>query len=119
VRVWGDRTRCLQIVANLVSNAIKYNHRGGRVVINLQAADGQARLAVHDDGPGIARELQALLFEPFERLTAASGTTKGTGLGLAVSRQLAQAMGGTIELASDSGRGACFTLQLPLAEPVG
>ena len=119
VRVWGDRTRCLQIVANLVSNAIKYNHRGGRVVIALQAADGQARLAVHDDGPGIARELQALLFEPFERLTAASGTTKGTGLGLAVSRQLAQAMGGTIELASDSGRGACFTLQLPLAEPVG
>jgi PAS domain S-box-containing protein len=116
-RVRGDRTRCLQIVANLVSNAIKYNRRGGHVQITLQAADGLARLAVCDDGPGIAREQQARLFEPFERLAAARSTTKGTGLGLAVSRQLAQAMGGTIELDSDSGRGACFTLQLPLAEP--
>lgn len=115
VVVRGDRTRCRQIVANLVSNAVKYNRRGGQVRLTLRAAAGAARLRVHDDGPGIAPGQRERLFAPFERLHATHGRVKGTGLGLALSRQLAMALQGGLELVDSAGHGACFELTLPLA----
>lgn len=114
VPAWADRTRCRQIVANLVSNAIKYNRSGGRVALTLGADGRGAWLAVQDEGAGIAAEQRARLFQPFERLLAAHGKVKGIGLGLALSRQIAAAMGGTLELTSAPGEGACFELRLPL-----
>jgi signal transduction histidine kinase len=115
VLAWGDRTRCRQIVANLVSNAVKYNRPGGAVQVRMWAEAGLACLTVQDDGPGIALALRERLFEPFERLEAAQGPVRGTGLGLALSRQLALSMAGSLALTSPPGAGACFELRLPAA----
>jgi PAS domain S-box-containing protein len=115
----GDRKRCVQIVSNLVSNAIKFNRRGGWVRLDAAAGpDGQLALSVHDSGPGLTVEQQALLFQPFERAGAERGPVAGTGLGLALSRQFAEAMGGRIEVRSRPGEGSVFTLKLPVA-PAG
>jgi len=112
----GDRKRCLQIVSNLVSNAIKFNRRGGWVRLDAAAGpDGHVALSVHDSGPGLTAQQQALLFQPFERAGAERGPVAGTGLGLALSRQFAEAMGGRIEVSSRPGEGSVFTLKLPAA----
>jgi PAS domain S-box-containing protein len=116
---WADRARCRQVIGHLVSNAIKYNRRGGQVRVAVQLQGDFACLSVADDGPGIPEPLSARLFQPFERLQAAQGAVKGTGLGLALSRQIAQAMGGALALAAAGGPGACFELQLPLAREDG
>jgi PAS domain S-box-containing protein len=113
--VRGDRKRIKQIVSNLLSNAIKYNRRGGWVRVATQAAAGTVVLSVADSGPGLDATQQARLFQPFERLGAQSGPVAGTGLGLALSRQLAEAMGGTLTVSSQRGRGATFSLTLPAA----
>lgn len=112
----GDRRRCLQIVSNLVSNAIKFNRRGGWVRLAAAAdADGHVSLRVQDNGPGLTAEQQARLFQPFERAGAERGTVAGTGLGLALSRQLAEAMGGSVAVSSQPNEGSVFTLRLPAA----
>jgi len=116
---WADRARCRQVIGHLVSNAIKYNRRGGQVRVAVQLLGDYACLAVADDGPGIPQALSERLFQPFERLQAAQGPVEGTGLGLALSRQIAQAMGGALALAAAGGPGACFELQLPLARDDG
>ncbi len=111
-----DRRRCKQILANLLSNAIKFNHRGGWVRLAASdLADGQVALSVHDTGPGLTAEQQARLFRPFERAGAERGPVAGTGLGLALSRQFAEAMGGRIVVHSRPGEGSVFTLRLPAA----
>lgn len=110
----ADRKRVLQVLSNLVSNAIKYNRPGGWVRLQASAADGMLVLAVADSGPGLSAAQRARLFEPFERLEAQRGPVAGTGLGLAVARQFAQAMGGRIDVASEPGQGAVFSLHLPL-----
>ncbi|MCC6249550.1 MAG: PAS domain-containing protein [Rubrivivax sp.] len=115
----GDRRRCVQIVSNLVANAIKFNRRGGWVRLAAgKGADGTAAISVEDNGPGLTGEQLARLFQPFERAGAERGPVAGTGLGLALSRQLAEAMGGRIEVKSRPGEGSRFTLWLPVAERV-
>jgi PAS domain S-box-containing protein len=115
-RVRADPNRLRQVLTNLMSNAIKFNRRGGevRVAVDRVGTDRVA-LAVHDTGPGLSDAQQARLFQPFERLGAPQQRVPGTGLGLALSRQLARAMGGEIKLRSAPGQGACFTLLLPAA----
>jgi signal transduction histidine kinase/ActR/RegA family two-component response regulator len=113
--VRADRQRCKQVLINLVSNAIKYNRPGG--VVRLSCAEGDdamLRVEVRDSGIGIPPEDLSRLFTPFDRLSASSDT-EGTGIGLALSLRLAQAMGGRIEAASTVGQGSTFTLVLPLA----
>ena len=113
--VHADRRRLLQILGNLLSNAIKYNRAGGWVRLQLQVDAGTLTLRVADSGPGLNAEQRQRLFQPFERAGAQHGTVPGTGLGLALSRQLAEAMGGSLEVDSAAGQGAVFALRLPVA----
>lgn len=118
-RVLADRTRLVQILGNLVGNAIKFNRPGGHVDLSLAAEGQHLVVAVADTGPGIAPEALARLFVPFERLNASERQIEGSGLGLAVSQRLAGAMGGEIVVHSTPGEGSVFSLRLPRAlEPV-
>ena len=91
--VAADPQRLKQVLLNIVTNAIKYNRRGGRVEISAVAVDGHCRLAVSDTGPGLRAEERKRLFAPFERLSAGASDVEGTGLGLALSKGLTEAMG--------------------------
>jgi PAS domain S-box-containing protein len=113
--VQGDRKRIKQIVSNLLSNAIKYNRRGGWVRVAAKASAESIALSIADSGPGLNAAQQARLFQPFERLGAQRGPVAGSGLGLALSRQLAEAMGGAIDVQSQPGLGSTFCLRLPPA----
>ena len=116
--VLGDKTWLRQTLMNLLSNALKYNYEGGHVTLEMRApaaaGPGAAalRLDVVDTGPGLSVEQQADLFQPFNRLGAENTGVQGHGLGLLISRQLAQAMGGDITVASAPGQGSCFSLHL-------
>jgi PAS domain S-box-containing protein len=113
--VRADRQRLIQVMLNLLTNAIKYGNAGGQVVISAVAGPEAVDIAVSDDGPGMSEEQQARLFQPFERLGAERSYVQGTGLGLALSRQLSAAMGGTITVQSAEGAGATFTVRLTRA----
>ncbi len=112
-QVLADRKRVKQIVSNLLSNAVKYNRPQGWVRVSLRRQGGQWALAVADSGQGLDSAQQARLFQAFDRLGAERGPVPGTGLGLALSRQLAHAMGGEIDVNSSPGAGSTFTLRLP------
>ncbi len=115
--VMADRQRLHQVLLNLLSNAIKYNQTNGSVRISCQEENRNAvRIKVEDTGHGITAEDQARLFAPFERLAAAQTDVEGTGLGLALSKHLIQAMGGAIGLLSEVGKGSTFWIELPVAE---
>jgi len=110
-----DPVRLEQILVNLLTNAVRHSPGGSPVVVQVVAADSEVRFAVIDRGPGIPVELQSRIFEPFERFDPHSGV--GTGLGLPVSRRLAEVLGGRLTVESELGRGATFTLALPLTPP--
>jgi PAS domain S-box-containing protein len=115
-RVVADRNRLRQVLINLLSNAIKYNRPGGTVTLTREVRAGRLRLLVSDTGRGIAPELVGRLFIPFDRLGAESLGIEGTGLGLALSQSLAEAMGGTLSLESTSSEGTTFLLDLSTAD---
>ncbi|KAF0224793.1 MAG: Signal transduction histidine [Rhodospirillaceae bacterium] len=111
-----DYTRFKQIVLNLMSNAIKYNRPQGRVTLTAQPwGGGMMRFSIADTGPGIARDKQAHLFEPFNRLGAESSEMEGTGIGLTITKRLVQAMNGSIGFESREGRGSVFWVDFPIA----
>ena len=112
--VRADDLRLRQILINLASNAIKYNRAGGKVVLSAVPESGERiRFAVADTGIGISAENQARLFEPFERLGAEHTIVEGTGIGLALTRKLVEAMEGTIGFSSKLGAGSTFWIDLP------
>jgi signal transduction histidine kinase len=94
-------------------NAIKYNHAQGWVRLQVETVAGWVSIHISDSGPGLDALQQARLFQPFERLGAQRGPVAGTGLGLALSRELVEAMGGSITVRSEAGAGATFTISLP------
>lgn len=119
----SDSSRVRQIVANLISNAVKYTPAGGHVTVaacttsNGKARDGRTWVAidVSDDGPGIPADKQRTLFEEFTRFDP--DAAQGAGIGLAISQRLATALGGAISVRSAEGAGSTFTLALPLDTP--
>jgi len=116
VRVNVDPDRTRTIIANLVSNAIKYSPNGGPITCQVRARAGIARVAVSDHGLGIAAENMHTLFTRFGRvITPETEHLKGTGLGLFLGRQLARLQGGDITVVSVPGKGSTFTLHLPSA----
>ena len=117
LHVHADRTRLKQVLANLLSNGIKYNRRGGTVRIAARCAARRVTICVADDGHGIAaRDLKAL-FEPFNRLAQRHSGIEGTGIGLALSRALVRAMGGEITALSRPQAGSTFSVELPQSAP--
>ena len=118
--VQADRQGLQQVLLNLVSNAIKYNRRGGQVWLDCGggAEPDRVRVSVRDTGRGIAPADLPRLFQPFERLDAAATGIEGSGLGLALSRRLVEAMGGVIGVDSTPGSGSTFWVDLPTAVPL-
>ncbi|HSW08872.1 sensor histidine kinase [Aquabacterium sp.] len=115
--VQGDARRLKQVASNLLSNAIQYNRPGGRVSVRTQTVTtplgNRVELRVADTGMGMTPTQLARLFKPFERVGAQHIGVQGSGLGLALSKQLVEAMGGTIGVQSVPGEGSVFTVQLP------
>lgn len=112
-----DAQRVRQILLNLLSNAIKFTDRG-EVALTVRATASEVRLAVSDTGIGIASQAMGELFQEFHQLDAGDGRRyDGTGVGLALSRRLARALGGEIEVRSRQGQGSTFTLVLPRVDP--
>jgi len=118
--VLADRRRLTQVLLNLLSNAVKYTPPGGRVDVLVAQTGDRVSVSVRDTGPGIAPEHLERLFQPFERLGAEESGVEGTGIGLALARGLARAMGGTLEVETAPGSGSTFTVVFAAADaPVG
>jgi signal transduction histidine kinase/CheY-like chemotaxis protein len=113
----ADQQRLKQVLLNLLSNAIKYNREFGQVSITYrQTSDHRLTLSVTDTGEGILPEMLDRIFTPFDRLGAERTNVEGTGLGLAVSRALAVAMGANLTVASEPGIGSAFSIDMTLAD---
>src|SRR5207248_10125090 len=111
----ADQQRVMQILINLLANAVKYNRDEGSVDVTLKRAGGGLRIRVTDTGLGIAQDQLPKLFTPFERLGAETTGVEGTGLGLTLALRLTEAMGGTMGVESQPWIGSTFWVELPLA----
>jgi PAS domain S-box-containing protein len=111
--VHADRTRVKQVMINLLSNAIKYNRDGGKVTVDcIQSGEHSVRVSVTDTGNGLAPKQLEQLFQPFNRLGQESSSKEGTGIGLVVTKQLIELMGGSIGVESRVGIGSIFWVEL-------
>ncbi|GGX75866.1 PAS domain S-box protein [Saccharospirillum salsuginis] len=115
VRIRADVQRLDQVLTNLLSNAVKFSPAGSSVSVTCECRDGTARIRVSDSGPGIPKAFQPKLFQRFAQADASDSRQKGgTGLGLAVSRELVVRMGGQIDFETEEGRGTCFFVDFPI-----
>jgi len=119
ISVYGDSTLLMQLISNLIENAVKYTPRNGRVTLDLHCEDGLAVLAVEDSGCGIPAELHDRVFDRFFRVPTThrpnASLTDGSGLGLTIARWIAQQHGGTLRIRSSvEGEGSTFVLSLPI-----
>jgi two-component system, OmpR family, sensor histidine kinase KdpD len=110
----GDRARLRQVLGNLIENAVKYSPEGGEVRVSAATANGAVKIAVRDGGPGIPHDQQARIFEKFGRVDVPGASKPGTGLGLFIARSIAEAHGGSLDVASVAEAGSTFTLTLPV-----
>ena len=114
LKVTGDSERLAQVVTNLLTNAIQYNRPGGEMRVKLESQSGLAVLTVADTGPGIAAENLPRVFGRFFRADESRTGAGNAGLGLAISKAIVEAHGGTIEVASGENIGTTFTVRLPI-----
>jgi CheY-like chemotaxis protein len=116
--VVADLQRLKQVLLNLISNALKYNHDGGQVTLFCEEKrEGILRINIRDTGPGIAPDNLHRIFEPFERLDADARGVEGSGVGLALSKALIEAMGGVLGVDSQVGAGSTFWIELAIIDP--
>ncbi len=116
--VTADPDRLKQVLLNLLSNAVKYNCDNGSVMVAAALADDdRVRISVRDTGPGIPAEAFDGVFAPFSRLGMENSTIEGTGIGLTISRELVERMGGELDFDSTVGEGTTFWLALPIDKP--
>lgn len=113
--VLADAHRLNQVLLNLLSNAVKYGPRGGEIRLGVVRRDGLIEVFVQDQGPGLSPAQLSQLFQPFNRLGAERTPTEGVGLGLVISKGLAELMGGSLSVESESGHGCRFSLSLQAA----
>ena len=111
--VIGDERRVTQVIFNLLSNAVKFTPAGGTVDVAVARIDGDVRVSVSDNGPGIAKEDQVRIFEEFQQASAGKEQREGTGLGLALSKRLVELHHGRIWVESEPGKGSMFAFTLP------
>jgi PAS domain S-box-containing protein len=112
--VSADRTRLAQVLMNFGSNAIKYGREGGHLTFRVQSTERAVRITVADDGIGIPEAKRAKLFEPFQRAGQEAGPIEGTGIGLTISKRLAEMMHGTVGFTSTEGKGSEFWVEVPV-----
>lgn len=118
-KVYADRNRLLQVIVNLLSNAMKFSPEKGKVTIEAKQQEGWFECRVSDQGRGIPELFRKQIFEPFKQVDATDETTKkGTGLGLTISHSIVQQHGGTIGVDSEEGKGSTFWFKVPATETV-
>ena len=117
----GDRVHLMQIFSNLVSNAVKYTQEGGKIQFLVEECEPKSsvyakyRFLVSDNGMGMSADFKEKIFEPFTRAESSmTNKIQGTGLGMAITRNLVEAMGGTIDLESELGQGSCFEVLIDM-----
>src|SRR4030042_4447479 len=118
-RTYADKSRLRQVLLNLLSNATKFTHQGGKLDVTAVTEDGMCLIGVKDNGIGIKKVDQEKIFEVFTQVeTIEDDTPKGTGLGLTLTRQFLAAMGGKIRVESEYGKGSTFFFTIPFSRPV-
>ena len=116
-KIRADQTRFKQSLLNLMSNAIKYNRERGKVTVDChETPGGMLHVSVTDEGEGISEDMRRDLFEPFHRLGLETTKIEGTGIGLTITKQIIERMGGHIGVYTEIGKGSTFWIELPLAE---
>ena len=116
ITVLADRVRLKQVLLNLISNAVKYNHPGGSISVACRKLeDSKIQISVQDTGVGISPENLEKIFNPFHRVESKTEPIEGTGIGLTISRKLIHMINGSLEVQSDEGKGSCFFVTLPEA----
>ena len=114
ITVLADRVRLKQVLLNLISNAIKYNHPGGSISVAYRKLEGsKIQISVQDTGVGISPENLEKIFDPFHRVESKTEPIEGTGIGLTISRKLIHMINGSLEVKSEEGKGSCFFITLP------
>ena len=114
--IYADGDRIVQVITNLLGNAVKFTEKGGSVTVRVRDDDGNVAIAVEDTGRGIPAEEQARIFDRYWQ-SRRGASRRGSGLGLAIAKGIVEAHGGRIAVASEPGRGSTFTFEIPLAGP--
>ncbi|MBC8000343.1 MAG: PAS domain-containing sensor histidine kinase, partial [Leptolyngbya sp.] len=114
IKLRGDEERLVQVVVNLLHNAIKFSPEGGKVELSVLEKEGFVNIQVKDEGPGVPAEMRTAVFDRFKQVSETDATVKkGTGLGLAISKAIVEAHGGNIGITSNNGGGSIFWFTLP------
>jgi signal transduction histidine kinase len=116
ITMWCDPKKIIQLLTNLLANAIQYTPRDGQITVNWAPVDGSIELSVTDSGPGIAEEYRKKIFEAFEQTPEAVQKGEGTGLGLAICKLISDAHRGSIAVESEKGKGSKFIVKIPTTQ---
>ena len=115
-RLWGDRDRIIQVLTNVISNAVKFTPEGGSITVSLSSGDGIGKVVITDTGQGISKEDIPKVFDRFSHLGSIDHHTEGTGLGMTICRSIIERLNGEIWIESQRGQGTTVFFTLPTAD---